>query len=283
VKVAVVALACISVGATIAGCGSRTTPQPVNLSSAQSFATSIAARMAAAKGTGDPSEAVRYKTVEYSAVVDNPGTPGAFTAFVTYSQTITVKPSSAAIISTVPKGTLTFTTASDRQRWVASGSPSLEPANRTWSTASGQFSFLPVGSNLTYRQAAALPAAPRPLATAILNHLRAYAGSNPSAMLVLRQLGYLIATAPLSAAARAAAWHVVASLPGLYLCGTATDLTGRRGEALCANANGEETQILIDANTGSVLAIQQRLTQTSPLYPSVGSGTLIGSSTILSS
>jgi hypothetical protein len=53
----------------------------------------------------------------------------------------------------------------------------------------------------------------------------------------------------------------------------------RRG--LCADSEGEEVEVLVDAHTGSVLAVEQRLLQQSPLYPDVQSGSLIGSTTFL--
>ncbi len=99
--------------------------------------------------------------------------------------------------------------------------------------------------------------------------------------MLLKQLAYLIAVAPLSVAARSAAWHVVASLPGLRLCGTGTDLSGRRGEGLCVDAAGQETEILVNKTTGWVLAIEERLKRPSPDYPTVSGGSLILSFTFI--
>jgi hypothetical protein len=134
---------------------------------------------------------------------------------------------------------------------------------------------------LTYQQAVDLPGTSAELATQILDSLRSHAGNNPLATVVLRQLGYLLATAPLSTPARSAAWHAVASVTGLRLCGSGTDLSGRRGEGFCADSQGEEVEVLIDAHTGSVLAVEERLLQQAPLYPNVSAGSLIGSTTFL--
>ncbi len=279
---AIAALAIISAGAAIAGCGSGPAARPFNQSSAQAFASSIADRMVPVSRSGN---LLRYRAIEYSTAVVNAGTPGAFTAFITVSRTVTVYSSSAASVGTAEEHPPTFTTPSDRERWVAAGSPALVPAgsSKTLSLAPGQFSFVLQGTPLTYRQASDLPGTPSAFSAQILDHLPHFKGTHPPATLVLKQLGYLIAVAPLPVAARSAAWHVAASLPGLYLCGTGTDLSGRRGEGLCVDAEGEETEILVNKRTGSVLAIEERLQRPSPIYPTVSGGSLIQSITFIGS
>lgn len=276
------ALAIISAGAAVTGCGSGPAARPFKLSSAQGFANSIADQMAAgSRSANTPGNPLRYRTIEYSTAVVNAGLPGAFTAFVTVSRTVTVYSSSAASIHTAGQHPLTFTTPSDRERWVAAGSPALMPSDtgKMLALAPGQFSFVLQGAHLTYRQASDLPETPDAFSAQILSYLRPH----PPATLLLKQLGYLIAVAPLRAAARSAAWHVVASLPGLHLCGTGTDLSGRRGEGLCVDAEGEETEILVNKSTGSVLAIEERLQRPSPMYPNVSGGSLIQSITFIES
>ncbi len=283
---AIAALAIISAGATVAGCASRPAARPFSLNSAQAFANSIADRTATVSPPGNiPGDLLRYRTIEYSTAVVNEGTPGAFTAFITVARTVSVYPSSAASVDTAEEHPLAFTTASDRDRWVAAGSPALVPAgsSKALFLPPGQFSFVLQGTPLTYQQASDLPGTPSAFSAQILSHLRPLTGTQPPATLVLKQLGYLIAVAPLPPAARSAAWQVAASLPGLYLCGTGTDLSGRRGEGLCAAAEGEETEILVNKRTGSVLAIEERLQRPSPIYPTVSGGSLIQSITFIES
>ena len=216
--------------------GAASHGEPAEPQSTQQFVDTIAARATSLGAAAPPGAPVRYRTIEYSAVVANPGAPGSFTAFVRVARTRTIQPSSAASIDTFPDGPLAFTTRADRARWQAVGSPPLAPGPSGGSLLSlpaGQFSFIPQGSTLTYQQARSLPATPRALIQ-LLSHLRAFAGPRPPANLVLRQLGYLIAAAPLTSAARAAAWRVLAALPGLHLCGSGTDLAHRRGQELAS-------------------------------------------------
>lgn len=287
----IAALVIAGISAAIAGCGSdgmqvtHPTASPLKLRSAQAFAESMAGRVARQGASGRPVAPMRFRTFEYSSVIANVGTPDSFTAFVLVSRTITIQPSSAASIDTFADGPRTFTTPMDRARWKAAGSPPLTAAprgGRVLSLPTGQFSFIPQGSTLTYQQARTLPGTPQGVFGQIMSHLRAYAGPHPPTTLVLRQLGYLIAAAPLNTAARAAAWRVVAMLPGLRLCGNGSDLAGRRGRGLCADFSGEETKILVDPRTGSVLAVEEWLLRPSRMYPMVPSGRMISSTTWLS-
>jgi hypothetical protein len=132
---------------------------------------------------------------------------------------------------------------------------------------------------LTYQQAASLPAFPDGIAAAIRDHLKA--GANPPATLVLRQLGYLLAVAPLTDATRTAAWNMLAGLPGLHLCGNGNDLSGRRGQGICVDTKADETEILVDPAVGSVLAVEERIREQSVMYPAVAAGSLIGSDTFV--
>ena len=289
---AIAALMAVCASVAIGGCGPGSAARSLNLSpavpslnlsSAKALANSIADRVMPGSRPGNaPGAPVRYQDIDYSAAVGNAGTPGGFTAFVTRSRTVTVNPSSAAsVIMTEPRP-LTFTTPSDRERWVASGSPALVPAlNETLLSPPGQFSFVMQGTPMTYRQASDLPGTASAFSAQILGHLRPFAGPDPPPTMVLKQFAYLIAVAPLSVAARSAAWHAAASLPGLRLCGTGTDLSGRRGEGLCVDAAGQEAEILVDKSTGSVLAIEARLKRPSPDYPTVSGGNLILSLTFI--
>jgi hypothetical protein len=67
-------------------------------------------------------------------------------------------------------------------------------------------------STLTYQQAAELPAERDSLAAVLAGHLSAYAGTHPPASLELKEIAYLIATAPLTdkVACRGVASHGLA-------------------------------------------------------------------------
>jgi hypothetical protein len=283
------------VGALLCGCGSDgagpasaadphldwSGPQPT-AGSAADVARQIAARWstpkAPAPALGTP---IEFRTIDYNATVFDAGSPSGFTAFVTTRRTTLVTPASAATIDASNAAAPSFATPADQAQWQAAGRPSLERAPATGLTQTipaGQFTFLPQGTNLTYQQAAALPTGPSRLAAAIANHLRSYAGPHPPASLEFKQLAYLIATAPLTDAARSAAWQVVASLPGLAFCRAQSE---PHTVELCAGSADDQTLVSVDTDTGAVLAIADRLMRTSPAYPHVASGTVVGSSTFL--
>lgn len=289
---AVAALVVVIISAAIAGCGSGTArvtkpavARPVNLQSAEKLAESMAGRTALPAISGASGAPIRYRTVEYTADVSNAGLPGSYTSFVLIVRRMTVEPSSAASIDVFPDGPATFATPEDRERWKAAGRPSLAPAPRggqVLSLRAGQFSFIPQGTTLTYRQARSLPLTPQAFLAQLLKHLRAVVSPHPPTNMVLEQLGYLIAAAPLTMAARRAAWRAVATLPGLYLCGSGVDLAHRRGTGLCEDSSGDETEILISTRTGSVLAVEDRLLHRDHMYPMVPTGSMISSTTFLS-
>jgi len=252
---------------------------------APAVARALAARWAAARWHAPAAGApIAFRVVAYSAIVFNPGTSGGFTAFLTTRRTVAVSPASAASIRVSNAGPPRFATPADRLLWEKADRPSLGqvPAvGQMQATAAGDYSFLPEGRSLTYRQAAALPDVPGRLTTVILTHLRAYAGRNPPASLTLRQMAFLIATAPLTKAARSAACQAVASLPGLRICQTWPSPLQPRHVQLCLASAGKETLLSIDLGTASILSISERLLRPSPLYPHVAGGTIVGSTTFV--
>lgn len=289
---AIAALVSVMISAAIAGCGSGAAhapkpavARPVHFSSAAKFAESVAGRAALPVISGTSGAPVRYRTIEYTAEVSNAGLPGSYTAFVLIVRRMTIEPSSSATIDVFPDGSATFATPVDRERWKAAGSPSLAPAPRggqVLSLPAGQFSFIPQGTTLTYRQARSLPLTPQALLAQLLKHLRTFVGAHPPANMLLEQLGYLIAAAPLTMAARRAAWRAVAVLPGLRLCGSGADLVHRRGTGLCVDSSGDETEILVSTRTGAVLAVEDRLLRRDRMYPLVSTGSMISSTTFVS-
>jgi hypothetical protein len=287
------------VAALLCGCGSAG-PGPVSAAdphlresgarqpasgSAAGLAQGIAARWAA---PGAPAPAlsipIEFRTIDYTATVFYPGTPEGFTAFITTRRTTLVTTASAATIVVSNGASPRFATAADQAMWRAAGRPSLgqaPAAGGTQTIPAGQYTFLPQGSNLTYRQAVALPTGRDRLATALADHLRAYAGPHPPASLELKQVAYLIATAPLTDKVRAAAWQVMASLPGLRICHGQSSQVQPGAIELCIDSAGDQTLVDVSPGTGAIGTIADRLTQTSTAYPHVAAGTIVGSSTFL--
>lgn len=261
-------------------------PRPVPRG-APAVARALAARWAGARWRAPGADsAIVSRVVDYTATIFSPGTPVGFTAFITTRRTVVVSAASAAAITASNAASPRFATPHDRLLWQQAGRPSLgqaPAAGQRQEFPVGEYTFLPEGRSLTYRQAVSLPGAPGPLAAAILARLRPYAGPHPPASLVLKQLAFLIATAPLTKAARSAAWQVVASLPGLRVCpGTRPGPPQPRSAGLCLAAAGHETVVGIDLGTASILSISDRLVRPSPLYPHVAAGTIVGSATFTS-
>jgi hypothetical protein len=255
--------------------------------SAADVAQAIAARWSA---PGAPAPAltipIEFRTLDYTATVFNPGSPEGFTAFITTRHTTLVTTTSAATILASNGASARFATPADESMWHAAGRPSLGQAPATGGTLAipaGQYTFLPQGSNLTYRQATALPADRDSLASVLAHHLSAYAGRHPPAFLELKAVAYLIATAPLTDEVRAAAWQVIASLPGLRICRNPPSQVRPGTIELCIDSADDETLVNVNPDTGAIVTIADRLMQTSQAYPHVAGGTIVESSTFLSS
>jgi hypothetical protein len=255
--------------------------------SAAGVAQAIAARWSA---PGAPALAlnipIEFWTIDYTATVFNPGNPQGFTAFITTRHLTLVTTASAATTVASNGASPRFATPADQAMWGAAGRPSLgqaPDAGVTQSIAAGQYTFLPQGSSLTYRQAEDLPADRDSLASVLAGHLSAYAGPHPPANLELKEVAYLIATAPLTTKVRAAAWQVMASLPGLRICHNPPRQVSSGTIWLCIGSAGDEALVNVNPDTGAIVTIADRLMQTSPAYPHVAGGTIVGSSTFLSS
>lgn len=274
-KISALLTAVAAISALLAGCepGARE-----HVNSARDLISLIAARVGTAGGAPSlPGSPVRYRNTGYGPAIYNPGTTNGFAVFTTNTREITVQPSSAANVRVISNGKPEFITAVDLARWEAAGRPTLDSgpvAGQVISIPPGQFSFVPQIRTLTYQQASSLPATPDGVFAAVLAHSKSGAG-DPPATLLLRQFGFLLAVAPLPRATRPAAWDALTKLPGLRLCGDATDLAGRHGDGLCVDSGTDEIKILVDAGTSSVLAVQRRIMQPSASYPGLPAGTTI--------
>src|SRR5215467_3846345 len=183
ILVAVAALAGCGPGGAATAAGPTSTANPrltdgvtSGSGSGPDLARAIAARWAEAGApTTAPDTPIEFRSVEYSAPIFSPGTPKAFTAFISTRRTFVVTPSSAASVEAANAAPVQFATPADRARWQAEGTPDLGQApagGRRWTVPAGHYGFLPQGSVMTYREVAALPGDPRRLAAAVLDHLR---------------------------------------------------------------------------------------------------------------
>ncbi len=104
-------------------------------------------------------------------------------------------------------------------------------------------------------------------------------GPNPPASLLLRQYGFLLGTAPLDRGLWVAMLDALASLRGIRTCGPRHDPVGRRGYSVCAESGISSVEVVLDPRTGIALATDERLKDTSALFPHVRAGTIVESDT----
>jgi hypothetical protein len=216
----------------------------------------------------------------YSAYAFNPGSRYAFTAFGSAIRIFTIQPSSAASVDLRSASRLRLLTPDQVSNWANSGRPSLAaPKPQVIRIPVGEFSFTTQGAIFTYKQAAALPASPGAIYAAVRQHLEPQFGADPPPEELLLQLGFIVATAPLRERVRMAAWSAILAIPHSSSCAADVDPVGRRGEAVCVSGQGYETEIIFNSKTLAVLAIEQRLTERSALYPGVAKGEVFASYT----
>jgi len=283
----------------LSGCGAAKTSGPpagagqprstvtgqVPAGSVRELAALIASRIKSADyPVIPPDSVVKYQSKEYYAAISNARTPQAFTAFAVATRDVVVQPASSARVNVVGYSPPRLVTSSERARWQAAGRPPMPQVavtGQAFSIPAGTYSFIPQGMPLTYRQVRSLPASSQAISAQIAARLRPLAGARPPATAMMLQLGFLLATAPLSRGARAAAWSALASLPGLRLCGPGRDLAGRAGQRLCASTRTDQVDVLVDTGTGSVLAVDQHILQASSWFPGVPVGSLVQSDAFL--
>jgi hypothetical protein len=255
---------------------------PHGIVSIRAVASKIAARAGSVTTSPENPGVVRVEYIAHYTIVQNAGSEDSFTLFATSITYAVVSPDSSAVVEARDLGPARFASSSDAHRWKVSGRPPLPDRHTTTgyqSFSAGEFSFTPQGTPLTYGQAQTMPAQPQDVMATIRRHLLPYSGPRVPAELILKQLGFLLAAAPLSRQARKATWLALASLPGARLCGTSTDLLGRRGEGICASVPTEEIEVLVDPFTAQVLAVVQRVLQPTPLFPGIPVGTVVESDT----
>ncbi|GID91341.1 CU044_5270 family protein [Amorphoplanes digitatis] len=163
----------------------------------------------------------------------------------------------------------------DRAAWRRAGSPSSWPIDESCPTTSGRYTagagatrtvvgkpgastFLIGGGYLTAAQARDLPADPVRLQAWLVGSLRRGSPNLTAAELskgVFDSMINLLYQAPGTPAVRAAAYRLLADLPGLRDLGTVTDPKGRPGTAVTLVTN-EETPGVRQADTGGAREVR---------------------------
>lgn len=266
-----------------ASCGAGRSPdRPASQGAAslRAFVSQMAALPDSLPAASGSLGVVRFEDVSSYTIVQNAGSRDAFTLFATSIRYNLVSPDSSAVAEARNLGPARFASSADAYRWKMTGRLPL-PDRRTTTgyqaSRAGQFSFMPQGTTFTYGQAANMPVRPAAVIAVVRAHLRPYAGPHAPSELVLKQLGFLLATAPLSRKARKATWMTLAGLPGARLCGAGSDVLGRHGEGICASVAAEEIEVLVRPSTAQVLAVMQRLLRPTPLFPNMRAGTVVDS------
>ncbi|HEX4805060.1 MAG TPA: hypothetical protein VFU94_04090 [Conexibacter sp.] len=170
-------------------------------------------------------------------------------------------------------GPITFTSQAQRAQWLSDGKPALQE-NRVRhyvrSVAKGRFSFTSSGIPFTYADVPSIPIGQATMRR-VESHLARYRPSE-----TLKQLGLILATAPLSSSGRLEAFTALASTPDLKLCGQTIDLRHRLGLSVCTyDGEQTETHVLIDPSNGKVLEVQDELHDVSSSYPGLLGGEVV--------
>lgn len=161
-----------------------------------------------------------------------------------------------------PLGRPRFRSSSDRQRWLAAGSPAMNAYVGADDRILRGHEF-PAGFPLfSYRQVQSLPTDP----SALLDRLRealsaAFARRAPGLSLTptIQRVaefntidGLLIS--PITPAVAAALYRAAAKIPGVRYIGTGTDPLGRRGVAVELDTPGQHRRIIFDPRTAALLS-----------------------------
>src|SRR5215471_11913660 len=173
----------------------------------------------------------------------------------------------------IPAGGLRTDTAADvttRERWVAASESDTTWFSTQFSAASkpllrqadpndwGARRFGLEGRMLTLTELQQLPTEPNALRAFLLTpYPEEYRRSNP-VQLNLRLFGqaFELALAPVRPGVRAAAFRIMAELPGSRSLGHLVDAVGRSGVGVGITEAGTEHQLIIDPKTWSVIDLQ---------------------------
>jgi len=235
-----------------------------------------------AAGLTDSYSKIEFVAVEKFASVFNPFTNGAFTVFDTIKRSAVVNDDSSATIDIARDGSVEFTTSDDRAAWIRDKRPDVwgVPSEGTSESFSpGNYDLIPKGSTLTFKDAISLPQSVSQVSKSLWKYVRPRGSSSATISQYVTVLAdnysFLLAAAPLTQGTRIAIWQAITTLPGLHFCGTGKDLLGRPGNLICVAGSGDETEILVDMKSLSVLGVKDILTSASQAYPEVAAGSVI--------
>lgn len=144
-----------------------------------------------------------------------------------------------------------------------------------------EFSFTPQGTPLTLADLRRLRPFVASIRAAVSRHLSPLFGHPVPAAILLRQYGFLLGTAPLSGTMRAAIVAAARVVPGAYDCGMARDVLGRTGTTVCTTDAGMTTEVILARKRDLALAVEERLSSPSALYPDLHAGRLIEANTFI--
>ncbi|MFF0248006.1 sigma factor [Streptosporangium sandarakinum] len=148
-------------------------------------------------------------------------------------------------------------------RVTAAGERTAERLRGRWKGTAGDL----IWDSITWQEARAIPGDPGRLRTYLERHVRRQVAHPDSGMDVEKEMPRLLRAVcirmitglPVSPEARASAYRILASLPGIRAGGETTDPLGRRGQALVYREEAEpglftEIRFVVDPGTGLPLA-----------------------------
>ncbi|MGC4746822.1 CU044_5270 family protein [Micromonospora sp. DT201] len=143
-------------------------------------------------------------------------------------------------------------------------------------------------TNISVRDLEKLPTDPAALRTALLRHFDGGGGDMPTdrEQWLLSVASDLIADIPVSGPVRAAAFRLIATLPGVRSLGAVADQRGRMGQGFAftsgSAANGSiEHRFVVDTATGRALGEESRVLRPAGTTARLEPGSLLGYSVVL--
>ncbi|MFC4498729.1 MULTISPECIES: CU044_5270 family protein [Streptomyces] len=249
---------------------------------------------AAKKAETSPAEGTYWQTATRSDSVDVVGKEGALFAVNTTSKaewSVGVRPGTQSLMVTGIDGATAPRTAADKARWQAAGSPASLQAPGGEGAGKGTLEIV-IGSqgrplvmetnsdekiyslgprNVSYDDLRELPSKSDELSA----YLKALYAEDSGAETASGQTAWMLrraadlVTMPVKPAVRAAAYRVMADLPGVRVLARATDPLGREGVAVVAPGTvrtllgSVEQRLVVDPSTGEMLCEQDILVEPS--------------------
>ncbi|MEU7800393.1 CU044_5270 family protein [Micromonospora arborensis] len=169
------------------------------------------------------------------------------------------------------------------------GSPiSISGGPRRSSSSDGAGIYAFGTANITVRDLEKLPTDPATLRTALLRHFDGGGGDLPTdrQQWLLSVASSLIADIPVSGPVRAAAFRLIATLPGVRSLGEVADQRGRTGQGFAFTSGSAATgsiehRFVVDAATGRALGEESRVLRPAGTTARLEPGSLLGYSVVL--